>query len=159
MPFIQNISMSDARQGFHHYPGPNSILIQITDPASEPPKPAQEFKEIHHFEFLDIEPPSEGWQVFGIQPEQCRAIVTLLKHALENDMNVVVHCHAGLCRSGAVTEVGVTMGFQDTCCTRIPNIHVKHGLMRELGWTYDSEEKPYEKFADPTFGGILLIQK
>jgi hypothetical protein len=57
-------------------------------------------------------------------------------------MNVVVHCFAGICRSGAVAEVGVMMGFDDVGRTRIPNLLVKHRMMRALGWTYDDAEKP-----------------
>ena len=52
-------------------------------------------------------------------------------------MNVVVHCHAGVCRSGAVAEVGITMGFEDTGVFRAPNLMVKHKLMKALGMTYD----------------------
>jgi hypothetical protein len=49
---------------------------------------------------------------------------------------------AGLCRSGAVCEVGVMMGFDDTERFRSPNLLVKHKLMQALGWTYDENEKP-----------------
>jgi predicted protein tyrosine phosphatase len=42
----------------------------------------------------------------------------------------MVHCVAGLCRSGAVTEVGVMMGFEDTHRYRNPNVFVKKMLMR-----------------------------
>ena len=55
-------------------------------------------------------------------------------------MNVVVHCHAGVCRSGAVCEVGVMMGFDDTEVFRSPNLLVKHLMMKSLGWTYDEQE-------------------
>jgi len=48
-------------------------------------------------------------------------------------MNVVVHCHMGVCRSGAVAEVGVMMGFRDTEKFRIPNLMVKKKLMEQLG--------------------------
>jgi hypothetical protein len=41
-----------------------------------------------------------------------------------------------------VAEVGVMMGFGDTERTRIPNIRVKHRMMKVLGWTYDANEKP-----------------
>ena len=70
--------------------------------------------------------------------------MSLLKHALTNHMNVVVHCYAGICRSGAVAEVGVMMGFQDCERSRIPNLRVKQKLMKQLGCTYDSEEEPYD---------------
>jgi len=65
-----------------------------------------------------------------------------LQHAKDNRMNVVVHCFAGICRSGAVCEVGVMMGFEDTGRFRSPNLLVKHRMMRALGWTYDEDEKP-----------------
>jgi protein tyrosine phosphatase len=68
-----------------------------------------------------------------ITATQAQEIVRLLKHALQNRMNVVVHCMAGLCRSGAVAEVGVMMGFDDTKRFRSPNLMVKHSLMRALG--------------------------
>jgi hypothetical protein len=55
-------------------------------------------------------------------------------------MDVVVHCHAGVCRSGAVCEVGVMMGFQDTYVFRAPNLLVKHGMMRTLGMLYSDDE-------------------
>jgi hypothetical protein len=41
-----------------------------------------------------------------------------------------------------VAEVGIMMGFDDTERTRIPNIRVKHRMMKVLGWTYDANEKP-----------------
>ena len=56
-------------------------------------------------------------------------------------MNVVVHCHAGVCRSGAVAEVGVMLGFDDSESFRSPNLLVKHKMMKVLGWTYDENEK------------------
>jgi hypothetical protein len=55
-------------------------------------------------------------------------------------MDVVVHCVAGVCRSGAVAEVGVMLGFDDTEVFRSPNLLVKHKMMRKLGWTYDADE-------------------
>jgi len=67
--------------------------------------------------------------------------VHLLQRALDNHMNVIVHCVAGVCRSGAVCEVGVMMGFQDTEAFRSPNLLVKHKMMQALGWTYDADEK------------------
>ena len=73
--------------------------------------------------------------------EQANELVRLLQRALANRMNVVVHCHAGVCRSGAVCEVGVMLGFRDTEVFRSPNLLVKHRMMKALGWTYDSDDK------------------
>ena len=145
MPWIENVAAADIPLRFHHEAGDNSMLIQIMDPAAGWwPTPAHEFKETHRFEFLDAEDADGFPEEAKISDQQAAEIVRLLKHALENRMNVVVHCFAGLCRSGAVAEVGVMMGFGDTERTRIPNIRVKHKLMKQLGWTYDSTEQPFD---------------
>ena len=143
MPWIENVAAADIPMRFHHEAGENSMLIQIMDPAPTWwPAPAHEFKEVHRFEFMDVER-DDNWPAEAkITSAQAEEIVRLLKHALENRMNVVVHCMAGLCRSGAVTEVGVMMGFDDTERFRSPNLMVKHSLMKALGWTYDENEKP-----------------
>jgi predicted protein tyrosine phosphatase len=149
MPKIQNISKAAAKSGSHFFTGDNSILIQIVDPATEFPVPAQKFQEIHQFEFLDVEDDGvtnfgDGRMVdmseFAITKDQAKQLVQILQSAKERDMNVVVHCHAGICRSGAVVEVGVMMGFDDPKVFRSPNLLVKHEMMRALGWTYDSDE-------------------
>lgn len=137
--WIENVAAADIPQGWHHEAGINSMLIQIADPAGWFPTPAKEFKEIHKFEFLDAEDEDGFPEEAKISDEQANQIVKLLQHALNNHMNVVVHCMAGLCRSGAVAEVGIMMGFQDTEKLRIPNIRVKQKLMKVLDWTYDKE--------------------
>lgn len=143
MPWIENVAAADVPMRYHHEAGENSMLIQIMDPCpSWWPTPAHNFKEAHRFEFLDAEDGDRFPEESLISDAQAAEIVRLLKHAKENNMNVVVHCMAGLCRSGAVAEVGVMMGFGDTERTRIPNMRVKHKLMKQLGWTYDADEKP-----------------
>ena len=140
--FIQNVSLQAIKDGRHFDAGANSMLIQITDPAGTFPKPYHKFKETYRFEFLDLD--NEQDELFGegcIKDEQAAAIVRLLKHAREDKMQVIVHCHAGLCRSGAVAEVGIMMGFTDTEAVRLPNTLVKQKLMRELGLTYDAKMK------------------
>ena len=139
-PWIQNVSLSDVAKGFHIDAGFNSMLIQIVDPAMEFPTPKYPFKEVHQFEFLDLEEKDQWGEEFKITDEQAFKIVSLLAYALENRMNVVVHCVAGVCRSGAVCEVGVMMGFRDTEVYRSPNLMVKHKMMKQLGWTYDEDE-------------------
>jgi predicted protein tyrosine phosphatase len=143
MPWIENVAAADVPMRFHHEAGENSMLIQIMDPAPTWwPTPAHEFREVHRFEFMDVERDDKWPDEAKITPAQAEEIVRLLKHALDNRMNVVVHCMAGLCRSGAVAEVGVMMGFDDTERFRSPNLMVKHSLMKALGWTYDEDEKP-----------------
>ena len=139
--WIQNVSMSDVKQGFHIDPGFNSMLIQIVDPASEFPVPNYQFRETHQFEFLDAEKSDNFPDECKCTDEQARELVRLLQHAMEQRMNVIVHCHAGVCRSGAVAEVGVMLGFKDTESFRSPNLLVKHSMMKQLGWLYDEDEK------------------
>jgi predicted protein tyrosine phosphatase len=141
MPWIQNVALSDVEKGHHVRVGENSMLIQIVDPDMEHPTPAYQFREVHQFKFLDLEQNddciNDAWK---IQDQDAEQLVGLLQHALTNRMDVVVHCVAGICRSGAVTEVGVMMGFDDTEVFRSPNLLVKHKMMKQLGWTYDENE-------------------
>lgn len=131
-PWIENISLGDIQKGFHYDAGINSMLIQIVDPDMEFPTPKHAFRETHQFKFLDVE---DGDLKYGgaITNEDAKGIANALQHALANGMNVVVHCHMGVCRSGAVAEVGVMLGFRDTEKFRAPNLMVKKKLMEQLG--------------------------
>jgi rhodanese-related sulfurtransferase len=140
MPWIENVSLGDIPKGRHHAAGENSMLIQIVDPDMEFPVPMHQFKETHQFKFLDLEGPDAYGHALKVTDDQAEQLVGLLQHALEKRMNVVVHCVAGVCRSGAVTEVGVMMGFDDCEGFRSPNLLVKHKMMKHLGWTYDENE-------------------
>ena len=144
--WIENVPASSIANRMHHDAGPNSMLIQILDPCSVFPTPKHPFKEIHRFEFLDIEDSDVEQGHFpaetAIQQEQAEEIAQLLARAMVSRMNVVVHCHAGLCRSGAVAEVGVMMGFQDAERTRIPNVRVKNMLLQALNMNFDPNESP-----------------
>ena len=150
MPWIQNVAMSDIKKGFHINPGINAMLIQIVDPPGDFPTPKYQFRETHQFQFLDVEATDEVLdEEMRCSEEQAAELVRLLQHALAERMNVIVHCHAGVCRSGAVCELGVMLGFDDTESFRSPNLLVKHRMMKALGWTYD-ENEPH------TINGIVL---
>ena len=136
--FIENCSKSDVFNGHHYDAGPNAMLIRIQDPATEFGKIKYPFKEVYEFEFLDAEDEDGFEDECKIQDEQAEQLVALLKRALENRMNVVVHCHAGICRSGAVVEVASMMGFTPADRYRQPNVRVKSKMMKVLGWNYDS---------------------
>lgn len=131
--WIENCAASDVSMGYHYACGENAMLISITDPAGWKPKKYHTFKEVHEFEFLDAEDEDDFPDEAKISDEQAEQIVALLKHALDNHMNVVVHCYAGVCRSGAVVEVATKMGFTATDRFRDPNKRVLNKMMNVLG--------------------------
>lgn len=132
-PWILNIGVHDFKRANHPDPGNNTVLIQILDTCSIfPVSPRYNFAEIHQFEFLDIDDP-----IGTDLPPEClcthavaNQLVQILNRALVNRHNVLVHCFAGVCRSGAVVEVGVAMGFTDPKVFRQPNLLVE-GLMMD----------------------------
>ena len=137
-PWIENISLDDVRKGYHYDPGFNSMLIQIVDPDTDFPDPAYQFKDVRKFKFLDVEgnETKDGEKLVyadSITNEDAKGIAEALQHAWNEGMNVVVHCHMGVCRSGAVAEVGSMLGFRDTEKYRVPNLLVKHKVMHYLG--------------------------
>ena len=149
--WIENVAWDDVKHGWHTDMGENAMLIQISDPASAcVPIPKKNFKQIYHLEFLDIEDddvekdPSMG--EFAITDVQAATLVELLKYALEHHMNVLVHCFAGVCRSGAVVEVGSMMGFTPTDKFRAPNLRVKHKMMKYLGIDPGTEEEVVDRW-------------
>jgi len=154
--FIENVSKSDVFNGHHYDVGPNAMLIRIQDPATEFGKIKYPFKEVYEFEFLDAEDEDGFEDECKIQDEQAVEIVRLLQRAKDNAMNVVVHCHAGICRSGAVVEVATMMGFTPSDRYRQPNLRVKHKMMKVLGWTYDENEKTSSSGGWVSDGGIML---
>ena len=135
--WIENVAASDVSTGFHYDCGPNAMLISITDPAGWKPLPKHNFREVHEFEFLDAEDEDGFPDECKISDEQAEQLVILLNRAKENAMNVVVHCHAGICRSGAVVEVATMMGFTATDRYRQPNLRVKSKMMKVLGHNYE----------------------
>ena len=158
-PWIQNVALSDITKGFHMDPGVNTMLIQIVDPDMQYPTPLYTFREVHQFKFLDIEEKDKCLEEsMRCSHEQAAELVRLLQHALDNRMNVVVHCHAGVCRSGAVCELGVMMGFRDTEGFRAPNLLVKHRMMKHLGWTYN-ENEVYDVYGYVTESGVIVPKK
>lgn len=137
MGWIINVCRDDVKNGKHPISN-NCMLIQIADPPGDFPEPKHQFTEVHQFQFLDVEEDTEVLdEEMRCSHEQAAELVQLLQHAITNDMDVVTHCTAGICRSGAVCEVGTMMGLDDLQSFRIPNTLVKKRMMQVLGWTYD----------------------
>lgn len=128
MAIIINLPKFEALDVFPIWP---VIMIRIGDPAQyfTPLKHEKRFHSIHEFEFLDAE---DGFdEGFLFTKEQAKSIMDILVKALDEDIDVVVHCNMGRCRSGAVAEIGVIMGFTDAGRPRQPNLLVKRLLINE----------------------------
>ena len=133
MTFIQNVSMADIIKGNHHFVPGNTALIQIQDfGCFQFAKPAKEFIQIGQFKFNDNDDPDSK---MNITDQQASDIADILFDCYSAKMNVIVHCHAGICRSGAVAEVGIIMGFENLSVHRIPNVLVKTKLLKELDFS------------------------
>jgi len=139
MPRIENVSYADILKGNYQNDPLKSLLIQIVDPYMDFPSPPQWFTQHLRFRFMDLSDPGEDDINLSNMLNQTDAdlIANVLKVCLEGDLNVTVHCVAGLSRSGAVAEVGEIMGFEYIGRTKIPNVHVKSLLLKELGLSYD----------------------
>ena len=144
MPWIGNYSFADIYNGRHAIEPGRTVLIRIADIGhlfkETDVKLRAEFSAIHLFRFFDIEPEEvhDETQVGEIVPAQAVIIEYILSEALNEGYNVVVHCNAGLCRSGAVAEVGVMMGFDDLRRPRTPNLFVKRLLMNQAGFNWNA---------------------
>ena len=139
MPWILNVPMIDVMNNTHPNPGPDSMLIQISDTGTDAPDPKFRFREVYQLEFLDVERDDFVLnERMRCSQHQADILVDLLKRALQEKMNVIVQCTAGICRSGAVCEIGVMMGFDDTKAYRQPNLLVKELMMKKLGWYYQN---------------------
>jgi len=140
MPWIENQSLEHIFTGLHRLEPSRTVLIRICDRGSffndDDVRHRESFSAIHKFKFDDTD---DG--PYRLTDYHAAKLVCILNEALVNGHNVVVHCAAGLCRSGAVTEVGVMMGFDDGETYRIPNLHVKKLLMKHAGFSNSWDEK------------------
>ena len=68
------------------------------------------YDKIHQFIFDDVEDESNPEAITDLQAEEIAAILVT---AYGKGSNIICHCHAGICRSGAVVEVGLMLGFND----------------------------------------------
>ena len=135
MPWITRCSLNEIQSGNHINPD-NCILIQIVDICREFPKPRYEhlFKQIHKFEFMDLEFEDKDSDFLGISESQASDIFKILSNAYAESTNILVHCIAGVCRSGGVCEAAEIIGFEYIRPDKIrsPNLMVKSKITRYL---------------------------
>lgn len=140
-PFIQNISRKDIELGNHAATLKNNrVLIQISDTDRKSPIPHIKFEQVYQFWFDDIEEETGQDGEIGITDNQAVEIADIIKTAYDNCHDIIVHCHAGLCRSGAVAQAAEAYGFYSGGREQVPNIRVKHKIMAALGLSYNEEE-------------------
>lgn len=129
---------------FPKWANENTVLVQIQDTDNDRPevrpfanvKNRARFLKVHQFRFNDVsDENSPHWdEQDWITDAQAKELAKVVQDCFDAGQNLIVHCHAGLCRSGAVTEVAVMLGFEDVDNNeRIPNTLVKSKLRRELG--------------------------
>ena len=129
MPKIENCSRADIKNGTHGKVTPNTILIQISDVGYEQPKPLMYFRRSFQFWFDDV---NENETNF-LNDTSSIVIAKLLRSAYKNDYDIIVHCHAGLCRSGAVVEAALHIGFNPVVSRiRYPNSDITVKLLKTL---------------------------
>ena len=132
--YCENVSRQDIKQGWHINPlVKKTYLIQISDIGYKQPKALYEnlFSDKLRLNFDDIEDELDFNSITDYQAEQ---IAEFLSNAKQNAANIIVHCHAGICRSGAVVEAAVSVGYSDVeGRVRIPNTLVKRKVMSCLG--------------------------
>ena len=136
---IQNVSQQAVIDGDCFDPTASNLhLIQITDYDSEfvEPKNWRHYKSIRQYKFNDTE---DLFDSNCITDLQAKHIAEALKHVLMLGDDLVVHCHAGICRSGAVVECAEAIGFQKCNNFRLPNALVKRKIMQALGVAVTAE--------------------
>lgn len=130
-PWIENVSMEKIISGEHRLDKGNTILIQIQDVHTEfvTPKFKDKFKAIHQFQFNDNE---YFFDKKNFNTHEADRMANILIGALDNNDNIVVHCKAGIYRSGAVAAVGSVIGFDAIGDIETPNKVVFNRLLDSI---------------------------
>lgn len=130
-------------------PPPNTVLISITEPGRKARTP-KGYLDILRLEFQDYDPsplpdPTSGLHGTAFRkipddavlftPTQAAGIVRFARKHRENGSNILVHCAAGISRSGAVAEALLQAfpDYEDAGWPRHPNGHVRSLMKRALG--------------------------
>lgn len=126
---VQNIGRREFEQGWYKLDPRNTLLISINDPCQEPPSAIYKnmFEGYLVCHFLDIEEKQE----FSVTEENAFNIVAIVQLAINHNLNILVHCNAGICRSGAVAELCEALGFEYVGNYKQPNLLVKKKLFEE----------------------------
>lgn len=143
MPWILNAGEGWAEK---YEPEPNTVIVSITEPIfpgheirrNKPARLKPGYVDVLRLEFQDYDAtgkhadslPSDA--IVFTQKQASMTARFLRKH---RDKNIVVHCAAGISRSGAVVEATLEAfpEYEDRGWQRFPNNHVKTLMKRALG--------------------------
>ncbi len=145
MPFIENISKQDCVLGLHFDPTQvKTVCIQISDYEDDfcTPKYKNSFLAIYQFKFDDTE---DVFDLNCITELQAKQIAEILSDCLKQGVSVIVHCHAGICRSGAVVDCAEELGFEKCDNFKLPNSLVKRKIMQALGLGITKETSSFNQ--------------
>jgi hypothetical protein len=117
-------------------------LISITDFNGTDVEVEYQFERVLFLKFNDTDKVGQG----EISNDQALEIATFIKEARDLKKNVWVNCHAGICRSGAITSLLIDLGweYKDSSQSpgRIPN-HLVYDKVRkhfpELKQSWDKD--------------------
>lgn len=116
---IANLSLEIIESGYIP-PDKNTILISITDIGYNANIKETNYVDIHRFQFEDIEQEEvdakfeqndliPNWATIISDKQAYKIYEILLNNLFKN--NIIVHCSAGVSRSGAVTEAALKIGY------------------------------------------------
>lgn len=107
LPKIVHISRKVFEQGLYaNYP----VAIRIADSIEQLTPVNNPKQQSYAFAFLDVDESESG----SISEADASLIVHTLMTAKANNEDVVVHCEAGISRSGAVAQFAIdVLGFED----------------------------------------------
>lgn len=137
MAWIQNASLAEIRNGTHNDPSwRKTILIRcLDDLIPDTVFHKDKFIEVWNFRFDDVIEEDDPNCIKQWQADQIGEALSL---AAQFDHNVIVHCTAGMCRSGAIAQFAIDhLGFEDGGgkFRRIPNTLVYKRLAKTFQLT------------------------
>ena len=145
--YITNISLIEIQESliseknrlpsFFYTEDNSCILIRLKNPGYSYPEGETEILLEYYFEEVRV---IEIEDSDNIDDNSVSEIASILCSAKEKNQNIIVHCHAGISRSGAVVEVATMMGYEDIGRHRNPNRVLKEKLRKVLGIKYSFEE-------------------
>lgn len=149
MPWVMNVGEGAAER---FEPDGNTVCISITEPGRKAKLPS--FVDLIREQFQDYDPvgkpphsPSGMYELHEPQakkippnalligPSQAARIARFARKHRDAGRNILVHCAAGVSRSGAIADALLQAfpGYEDRGWPRFPNGHVRSLMKRALG--------------------------